>query len=164
MLREAGVTTLVDVRARPVSRRHPQFAQAALRAALARQGMSYHWAGRELGGLRPARAGSPHTALPEGLRGFADYMEEEAFVQAARDLEHLAARAPAALLCAERDPAQCHRGLLADYLTLRGAQVVHLLVPGTSRPHVLHPAARRESAALVYDRGGSGVFDLDESS
>ncbi|QKT04453.1 DUF488 family protein [Ectothiorhodospiraceae bacterium 2226] len=86
-------------------------------------------------------------------------MDSEAFARAAAQLQRLAARAPAAVLCAERDPAQCHRSLLADYLALRGVQVVHLLGPGVRRAHVLHPGARRESQRLVYDRA-SGTLDL----
>jgi uncharacterized protein (DUF488 family) len=65
------------------------------------------------------------------------------------------------MLCAERDPAQCHRSLIADYLTLQGARVVHLIARGETREHALSPAVRRESAALVYDRQVSGRLGLD---
>lgn len=93
-----------------------------------------------------------HLALDEGLRGFADHMDTDAFQKGAAQLQHLAARGVCAMLCAERDPTHCHRSLIADYLTLQGLGVVHLIAPGESREHVLSPAARRESAALVYDR------------
>jgi uncharacterized protein (DUF488 family) len=65
------------------------------------------------------------------------------------------------MLCAERDPAQCHRSLIADYLTLLGARVLHLIAPGETHEHALSPAVRRESAALVYDRQVSGRLGLD---
>lgn len=39
MLRDAGVTTLVDVRRHPGSRRHPQFAREALSQSLADAGI-----------------------------------------------------------------------------------------------------------------------------
>lgn len=161
LLKEAGVDTLVDVRAQPRSRHNPQFNDDALRLACENAGIVYHWAGRQLGGMRATRPDSPHRALEEGLRGFADHMDTDVFQKGASQLQQLAARGVCAMLCAERDPAHCHRSLIADYLTLQGARVVHLIAPGETREHVLSPALRRESAALVYDRQVSGRLGLD---
>jgi len=161
LLTEAGVTTLVDVRAQPHSSRHPQFEGEVLRGAAEDAGMVYHWAGRQLGGRRQAVAGSPHVALAEdGLRGYADYMDTESFRKAAAQLIQLAGRAPTAVLCAERLPEHCHRSLLADYLTLQGVKVVHLAAPADFREHQLSPTLRRDSATLIYDRNVSGRLDL----
>jgi uncharacterized protein (DUF488 family) len=161
LLHRAGIEILVDVRARPHSRRHPQFAGGALRGALEQAGITYHWAGRQLGGMRPARPDSPHVALPEGgFRGYADHMDTEVFQRGAAQLVQLAGRAPTSVMCAERAPAECHRSLIADYLSLQGARVVHLIAPGESREHVLSPLARRESSRLVYDRTATGRLDL----
>lgn len=161
LLQEAGVDTLVDVRAQPRSRHNPQFNDDTLRLACENAGIVYHWAGRQLGGMREPRPDSPHLALDEGLRGFADHMDTEAFQKGVSQLQHLAARGTCAILCAERDPAQCHRSLIADYLTLQGARVVHLVAPGETREHALSSAVRRESAALVYDRQVNGRLNLD---
>ncbi len=160
LLTAAGVTTLVDVRAQPHSSRHPQFEGGVLRDAAEGAGMVYHWAGRQLGGRRPVSPTSPHVALEEGLRGYADYMDTEAFRRGAAQLVQLASRGPTAVLCAERLPEHCHRGLLSDYLTLQGVRVVHLVAPADSREHQLSPSLRRDSAALVYDRQTSGRLDL----
>lgn len=150
-----GIRTLVDIRADPHSRRHPQFNDDALRAAVESAGLVYHWAGRQLGGRRETRADSRHVGLKDdGMRGFADYMETPEFERGVAQLRNLAARGPTAMLCAERDPAQCHRSLVADWLTLQGVHVVHLIAPGESREHLLSPQARRESAELVYDQAG----------
>jgi uncharacterized protein (DUF488 family) len=162
LLREAGVDTLVDVRAQPRSRRNPRFNDDSLRAACGRAGVVYHWAGRQLGGMRAPRPDSPHVALEEGVRGFADHMDTDDFKKGASQLQRLAARGACAMMCAESDPGKCHRALIADYLTLQGARVVHLLAPGESREHALSPAARRESAALVYDRHASARLDLGD--
>ncbi|MDV3238238.1 MAG: DUF488 domain-containing protein [Gammaproteobacteria bacterium] len=167
LLHAAGIATLVDVRRRPQSARYPHFNEDSLRAAATAAGMQYHWAGRQLGGQRAPLAGSPHRALgDDGLRGYADYMDQDAFAKAAAQLIGLARRAPTAILCAERDPLHCHRSLIADYLTLQGIEVIHLLDAGVSRPHALRPEARRESARLVYDRHTSGELPLgqDEGS
>jgi len=159
LLGEAGITTLVDVRAEPRSRRNPQFNEDALRTACSAANIVYHWAGRYLGGMRPVRPGSPHVALDEARRGFADHMDTETFHKAAVQLLRMAAHAPTAILCAERDPEKCHRGLIADYLLLQGLRIVHLIAPGERREHLLSPQARRESATLVYNRGT--VVDLE---
>ncbi|HKJ10677.1 MAG TPA: DUF488 domain-containing protein [Gammaproteobacteria bacterium] len=156
LLSAAGIATLVDVRAQPQSRRHPQFSESSLRGACDHNGMVYHWAGRQLGGRRPVRGDSPHTMLEEGLRGFADYMQTDAFQRAATQLRSMAGRGATAIMCAERDPARCHRSLIADYLTLQGTRVVHLIDLGRTHEHQLRSEARRESAALIYDRHGTG--------
>lgn len=152
LLDSQAIRTLVDIRAHPQSGRFPHFSEAALRAACEERGLTYHWAGRQLGGQRPAAAGSRHQALDEGLRGFADYMDSEPFPRAAAQIRNLADRGATAVLCAERDPLFCHRSLLSDYLLLQGVEVLHLIGPGEVREHQLRPEARRESAELIYDR------------
>lgn len=162
MLRAASVATLIDVRAQPRSQRHPQFNDTSLRTTCEAAGIAYHWAGRQLGGHRPGRADSRHVALKDaGLRSYADYIDTAEFQKGAAALLKLASRAPAAILCAERDPAHCHRSLIADYLTLQGVRVVHLLGPGKNCEHLLSPHARRESADLVYDRRTTASLPLD---
>jgi len=161
LLKRARVGTLVDVRAQPRSQHNPQFNDTSLRAACEHAGMIYHWAGRQLGGMRAPQSDSPHRALSEGRRGFADYMDTDAFKKGAAQLQQLAARGVCAVLCAERDPAHCHRALIADYLSLQAVRVVHLIAPGESPAHLLSPEARRESAALVYDRQTTGRLNLD---
>ncbi len=161
LLRSAGIATLVDVRAQPASARHPQFAMDALRAALEREGMVYHWAGRQLGGFRQPKPDSPHIALEsDGFRGFADFMETEAFQRGVSQLVNLGMKAPTAFMCAEKLPEQCHRSLIADYLTLQGITVMHLIDATETREHRLNPLARTESGRLVYDRQASRPLRL----
>lgn len=160
LLAAAGVELLVEIRTLPRSRRHPQFDEAALRDTCAAAGITYHWAGRALGGLRRARTDSPHGALPEALRGFADHADGPGFDRALEQLEGLARSGRVALLCAERDPLQCHRSLVADRLLLRGHAVLHLLDPQQSLLHQLRPEARREGERLVYDRGATPPLAL----
>lgn len=160
LLERAGIHALVDVRAHPHSRRNPQFDTATLRAALDEHGLEYHWAGRALGGLRTARPGSPHVALDEGFRGFADHMASEEFVRALTHLRNLAARAPTAIMCAERLPEHCHRRFISDALAVQGVTVMHIVEGGARREHALSPELRRESGALIYDRNTVGRLDL----
>lgn len=152
LLADAKIATLVDVRALPRSRRHPQFNQDALEKALAAARIRYAWRGKALGGFREPRPGSRHLALREpAFRGFADHMETAPFDGALGEVLALAEGGRVAVMCAERDPAQCHRRLIADAALARGARVVHLIELGEQCEAQLAPEARLEGRTLVYD-------------
>jgi uncharacterized protein (DUF488 family) len=153
LLGDAGTTLLVDVRIAPGSRRHPQFAGATLPPALAGHGIEYlHLKG--LGGRRRPRPDSPHQAWRvEGFRGYADHMETGAFQEALDVVIARARERTVTLMCAEAVPWRCHRRLIADALTVRGIEVVHLLGPDRAEPHHLPPFARIEGTRLIYDGG-----------
>ena len=160
LLLRGGIKELVDVRAHPGSRRNPQFNQDVLRAALAEAGIRYHWAGRQLGGMRKPTADSRYRALPRGMQGYAEHMQSETFRGAVGQLRQLADRAPVSIMCAEREPADCHRSLIADYLLTTGDGVTHLLSADTCGEHQLNAAARLTADGLVYDRLTQATLDL----
>ena len=120
-LREAGVTTVVDVRALANSRR-PGFAKRALSAALAEAGIGYlHLPalGTPAAGRQAVREGRPEARR----RVFTAHL---AGTEAQAALAGLAARArqePLCLLCLEADPRRCHRTLVAEAV---GLEVRHL--------------------------------------
>jgi uncharacterized protein (DUF488 family) len=143
LLAEADVRRLVDIRRYPVSRRHPQFSRDRLEATLHDAGIAYRHEPR-LGGHRETTADSPNLAWSEALRGYADHMASGEFQQAVDELLAEAATTALAVMCAEADPKNCHRQLLADALVAREARVVHLIRPGERREHERHPAARVE--------------------
>ena len=68
-----------------------------------------------------------------------------------------------AVMCAEADPRQCHRQLLADALVVAVAEVVHIRGLVEVEAHTLHPAARVEPdgwivyPATVAAQGGSST-------
>ena len=106
----------------------------------------------ELGGMREPSADSPHTALADGpFRGYADHMASDEFARGLTKLLAPAASQRTAVLCAEADPAHCHRSLLADLLLARGHRVEHIVDAGPARPHALHHHARAEGGTVVYD-------------
>lgn len=161
LLQWGDITMLVDVRAHPTSRRYPHFTDVRLRNTLADAGVAYHWAGRDLGGRRPSRPNSLHTALSDpAFRAYADHMESEAFQRAATQLVNLTRRETSVIMCAERHPESCHRSLIADYLILQGHHILHLTEPGVRTEHVLNDHARHESTRLVYDRMSTGQLDI----
>lgn len=154
LLRAAGVETVVDVRRFPASRRHPQFSRAALERYLTGAGLRYAFFGKQLGGRRAARlplGDSPNRALTdEASRNYADAMTSREFLAEVERLESVVGARASALLCAERDWWQCHRGLLSDLLVARGWQVEHLLAPGRSEPHALSKWARVRDGGVSY--------------
>jgi uncharacterized protein (DUF488 family) len=87
-------------------------------------------------------------------------METEYFQKSATQLVHLVASSRTAVLCAEKAPERCHRRLIADYLVLKGMEVIHLVALDDARVHQLSPEARRESAQLIYDRHLTAELDL----
>lgn len=145
---------VVDVRAYPVSRRHPHFSRAALEPALNDAGIGYAWEGAALGGMRRPDTGSPHTALKDGMRGFADHMGSVGFQRAIERVMALAAEQRTAIMCAEKLPSQCHRSLIADALALRSVTVLHLVDGGSPASHCVSVLARVHAGILVYDGAG----------
>jgi uncharacterized protein (DUF488 family) len=131
LLRGAGVTAVADVRWVPYSRRHPQFGKAALSASLREAGIGYVFLGDRLG-ARPQDRGCYRG-------GRADYRliaASEAFREGLRRVEERAERYRIALMCAEREPLDCHRTVLvARHLQQSGIRVVHILADGSTEPN-----------------------------
>lgn len=154
LLAAHGITTLVDVRAAPYSRRHPQFNREPLAAALAAAGVTYRWLGDRLGGLRDEKPGpSAHPALGEpAFRAYATHMGSRAFAAGIEELAKLAADSRIAVMCAEAAPEHCHRRFIADYLTVHGWRVLHVTGPEAPVEHQTHEALRVADGRLYYDR------------
>jgi uncharacterized protein (DUF488 family) len=150
-LQAHGIRVIADVRLLPGSRRYPHFDQDALAAELAKHGIGYsHF--RELGGRRKPRPDSQNTAWRnDAFRGYADYMETPEFAAGVERLTALAeANGPTALMCAEAVWWRCHRGLVADYLKVRGCEVLHIMSDKKAEPHPFTSAARVVNGRLNY--------------
>ena len=133
VLREAGVRTLVDVRRFPGSRRHPQFDQEALAAAVAETGIAYTHV-LALGGRLSREPGEEEFACIR-VAAFRSYAARMRTAEWQAALAEALARPTPCFLCAETLWWRCHRRLIAELLHARGNEVVHLLKPGHSEPH-----------------------------
>ncbi len=154
LLHRHSVDCVVDVRSYPVSRRYPWFEADALRQHLATAGIDYHHAGRPLGGKRPVPQGSPHIALEAQWHGYADHMLGQVFRRGIAQLRRLSESGTVAIMCAERDPSECHRSMISDHLHFEGVPVHHILADGRLRDHQPNPAIRLVEEGLIYDHGG----------
>ncbi len=71
-------------------------------------------------------------------------------VGAQRLLEMSEAIGPTAIMCAEAVWWRCHRGLVSDYLKMRGIEVVHIMDAKKSEPHPFTSAAQIVNGQLSY--------------
>jgi uncharacterized protein (DUF488 family) len=150
LLRQNGITCLLDIRTVPKSRHNPQFGQDQLAQSLAAAGIEYRYL-RGLGGLRRPRKDSPNEGWRnESFRGYADYMQTDEFAANVDAVIELAASRTCALMCAEAVPWRCHRSLVADALLVRGIPVDDIIDARQRRPHRLTPFAHVEGLSITY--------------
>jgi uncharacterized protein (DUF488 family) len=131
LIEGARVTLIADVRSRPVSRFVPHFNRKPLDVALAEHGISYLFLGRELGG----RPDDP-AFVKNGKPDYTAMARTPAFATGLARIIEASASEKVALLCAERDPTDCHRfRLIARELAARRIAVAHILPTGEIEPH-----------------------------
>ena len=141
---------VADVRRFPGSRRHPQYAKAALGEALSEHGIAYRWL-PALGGRRRPLPDSPNTGWRNAsFRGYADYMGTAEFLAGMDVLLELGSRRRTVLMCAEAPWWRCHRALIADALRVRGIEVVHILDVKHTVVHPYTAPARIVQGRLSY--------------
>ena len=149
LLQNAGVAVVADVRSVPFSRRFPWFSGKALAERLMREGIAYIPLGEGLGG----RPRDPKLYCD----GVADYDAMAATPAFRADLDRVVddmRRRRLCLMCAEREPLDCHRCLLVSRaLAARGVVPGHILADGTIEPH-----AATEARLLALAGGEADLF------
>ncbi len=162
-LKKHAVEVVVDVRSNPISNRFPHFSREPLKTRLAEYGMQYVFLGKELGARRIEReVYEGHVASYERiakLRSFAEGLER---------LRIGAISYRISLLCAEKDPLQCHRTILVcrhlrHEFTNR---IFHIVEAGALEAHedaearlVAEVGLDTRQADIFSEGGGEGVLD-----
>lgn len=137
LLRAHAIDVVADVRSSPYSRFHPQFNRETLSAALQPRRLGYEFLGVELGG----RSDDP-SCYNNGRVDYTAVATTERFRVGLDRLLEIAQRARVVILCAEREPAECHRALLVGRsLADAGVCVLHI-----------HADARTESQGALSKR------------
>jgi uncharacterized protein (DUF488 family) len=164
LLRINGVVTVADVRRFPASRAYPQYNEAELRSALARDDIGYVWL-PALGGRRRPVSGSPNTAWRnEAFRGYADHIATEEFAGGLFELLMIAQGSPTAVMCSEAVWWRCHRSLIADVLRSIGWEVQHIIDSTKTSEHPYTSPARIIDGVLTYEaEQGEDADDLQIS-
>jgi uncharacterized protein (DUF488 family) len=132
LLRQHGMTALCDVRSKPYSRMNPQFNREELKEALLAQGVEYRFLGKELG----ARSDDPNC-YENGKVQYDRLAETELFKYGLkRVLRGMRDDFRIALMCAEKEPLECHRTILVGrHLVALGVTVEHILADGSLENH-----------------------------
>ena len=154
LLEQHGVNTLADVRSAPYSRFNPQFNRENLKDTLSTCGIRYVYLGRELGG-RPEDS----SCYDESGRVQYRLVARTELLQGGIErVMHGAGNHCIALMCAEKEPMECHRTLLvSEALAGRSVVVSHILEDGSLESH--HSVMDR--LLDVRKACQESLFDLD---
>lgn len=127
LLTHHAITAVVDVRSSPFSRFNPQFNRGVLDRNLKKRGIAYVFLGRELG----ARSDDP-ACYEDGRVQYGRLAQTELFQRGIDRVLLGAETHRIALMCAEKEPLECHRTLLvARVLVEQGVDVAHILGDGS---------------------------------
>ena len=131
LLQAHDITAIADVRSSPYSRFNPQFNRESLVRTLRNAGIAYVFLGAELG------ARSEDASLYDNGKVQYDRLARtDLFTQGLERVVEGSRSYRVALMCAEKDPLDCHRTLLvARHLIDRRVQVKHILTDGSVESH-----------------------------
>lgn len=131
LIEQQGVDAVADVRSVPYSRWQPQFNRENLAEALKTRGIAYVFLGKELG----ARSDDPQC-YENGQVQYRALAKTPLFQSGIKRVRDGSRHRRIALMCAEKDPLDCHRTILvARELVASGLNVTHILEDGSLEPH-----------------------------
>lgn len=140
ILHDHAITSVVDVRSYPGSRRCPQFGRELMSEWLANDAITYQHAS-DLGGRRNRQHDVDPTVNAAwknaSFSNYADYTLGDTYQTALANLSTVARTSRVAFMCSEALPWRCHRTLIADSLVARGWAVHHLMSVGKVTEHRL---------------------------
>jgi uncharacterized protein (DUF488 family) len=132
LLQQHDIDAVADVRSTPYSRFNPQYRKERLQAALADAGIRYVFLGEELG----ARSKDPACYDESGRVSYVRLAATDLFRRGIERLLTGMQNHRIAIMCAEREPLDCHRTILvARELEKAGVPVTHILKDGALEPH-----------------------------
>lgn len=130
LLSRHGVTAVADVRSEPYGRLD-YFNREILSAALKSAGIEYIFLGRELGARREER-----ECYVDGRAAYEKIAKLPAFQEGLSRLLNHARTHCLAIMCAEKEPLDCHRTILiCRQLRDCGLQIKHILSDGDLENH-----------------------------
>lgn len=131
LLKQHGITAIADVRSMPYSQFHPQFNKDIFTASLDKAGIAYVFLGKELG----ARPEDP-ICYENGHVDFNRVAERGEFKSGLERVLKGSEKYRIALMCAEKEPLDCHRTILVCHnLKRAGVNIKHILTDGTLEDH-----------------------------
>lgn len=132
LLNHYSIGVVCDVRSTPYSGRFPEFSREPLQLALNHQRIRYMFMGDVLG----ARPSDP-DCYENGRASYAAMARSSAFAQGIERIEIGVEKYTVAIMCAEKDPMDCHRAILISRrLASDGLNVLHIDSRGEIEEHV----------------------------
>jgi len=128
-----AITALCDVRSTPYSQINPHFNREELKSSLLACGVRYVFLGKELG------ARSDDLSCYENGRVRYDRLAQSIlFRQGLERLQEGVKTYRIALMCAEKEPLECHRTILVSrHISDLGFDVQHILADGSLERHAV---------------------------
>lgn len=131
LLKQHGVTALCDIRSKPYSRMNPQFNRDNLKNSLRENGIVYVFLGKELG-VQSDNA----SCYISGKVQYDRLAQTDLFRKGIDRVRDGMKSYCLALMCAEKDPLECHRAMLvARHLEALHTAVEHILEDGSLESH-----------------------------
>src|SRR5581483_1874460 len=131
LLKQQSIAVVCDVRSKPYSRVNPQFNREHLKDSLAKASIKYLFLGRELGARTDDR-----NCYCNGKVQYELLAKTEPFKEGIDRVLKGAQEFRIALMCAEKEPLDCHRTILVSRaLADRGMQITHILGDGRTEDH-----------------------------
>lgn len=131
LLVQHSITAVCDIRSKPYSRMSPQFNREEIKRQLRIAGLSYVFLGHELG----ART-TDMSAYNQGKVQYERLALTDLFQQGLTRVREGMKSCRIALMCAEKDPLECHRSILvARHLARFGIGIEHILADGRLESH-----------------------------
>lgn len=131
LLEQHKIAVVCDVRSKPYSRMNPQFNREQLKASLAYYDIKYLFLGKELG-ARP----DDKSCYSDGKVQYDVLAGTELFKSGIERVATGASKYRVALMCAEKEPLECHRTILVSReLHERGLAIMHILGDGKLEEH-----------------------------
>jgi len=131
LLKRHEITAVCDVRSTPYSRTNPQFNREDLKTILQEGGIAYVFLGKELG----ARS-DDDTCYDGGKIQYDRLARTDLFRRGLDRIREGVQSYRIALMCAEKEPLECHRTILvARHLQILNLDVQHILADGALECH-----------------------------
>ena len=130
IIEEYEIEVIVDVRSQPYSKKNPQFNQKYFEKWLNKAGYDYLHL-EDLGGRR-SYSEEVSSELTDGwdkqiFKNYASYTFSDNYKKAIDKLISLSKEKTIAIMCANLLPWNCHRLLIANTLTFKNLNVVHIV-------------------------------------
>lgn len=157
MLKTADITMVMDIRAFPNSKKHPQYNQQPFKEWLEDNNIKY-FHNTLLGGRRK-QSDVVGVTLNEGWKNqsfhnYADYTLTDEFKEGIQYLMKERENDTVAILCSERHPSRCHRLIISNWLAGHDVNVDHIIVTDKEEIEVkAHQLGQWGAMPIIEDDG-----------